>query len=743
MGVTVICKPQLASVMSDDDESGNTDRDISDKFAAIERELRAESFFDSIKDQLPGMLGMAFMFVITILIALFIRPWYDIAGLHAFGEEGATQVKYIAMELSFIFIFTGVILLLAKYKKDWIIKYGIMGILAMALMYSTVPLAHMMVIDFDAEPFEYDAASTHTSESYLVNYGMEGLLTAELTGEADGPWNDSVSYWHGQPFDGEPVWQIDQQRSPGNDLGDTRVVLNGNIATFTNGVWIWTIDIDSGEKLNTYACHEIDIIQGLIPLPNMHTACSLAVLIDDSMYVVSSDDSLFHYKVFEEQLMVYQAAWALPTNIGITEGVLYSEVISENRLLITTPTQVCIVELEETNKALLSLLEIEPATTAFVRNSTGYYVSSDFGHSPWSDVTMENASADTGFILLGENNGNVLGFEWNQSAEVEVVEQTKMHLMDFAETIQSARLTDLDVSGMTDMLITTGETAHWLHGQALVNRISFPVDDNFATGYFVEDSNASSQFVAIYDDDGSTAKHGEVTGEMMTISGLQLYDGPFLVGVIVAIALMILLYVHSEWYVVNTVGVLVGSGVIVMLGVAFVPSLIIIFMVVAAIYDAWAVYKSKHMLALADTMINLRLPILLVAPQSKGYSFKEGQTSISDKGEEMPAQSSAQTTTKKAKKNGGEAMFMGLGDVIFPGILVLSCAQWLDESVAIPVAMGALVGGLCGYAALMYFVAQGKAQAGLPLLNGGAILGYLITGLFFIGTSLLDFGISW
>lgn len=743
MGVTVICKPQLASVMSDDDESGNTDRDISDKFAAIERELRAESFFDSIKDQLPGMFGMAFMFVITILIALFIRPWYDIAGLHAFGEEGATQVKYIAMELSFIFIFTGVILLLAKYKKDWIIKYGIMGILAMALMYSTVPLAHMMVIDFDAEPFEYDAASTHTSESYLVNYGMEGLLTAELTGEADGPWNDSVSYWHGQPFDGEPVWQIDQQRSPGNDLGDTRVVLNGNIATFTNGVWIWTIDIDSGEKLNTYACHEIDEVQGLIPLPNMHTACSLAVLIDDSMYVVSTDDSLFHYKVFEEQLMVYQAAWALPTNIGITEGVLYSEVISENRLLITTPTQVCIVELEETNKALLSLLEIEPATTAFVRNSTGYYVSSDFGHSPWSDVTIENASADTGFILLGENNGNVLGFEWNQSAEVEVVEQTKMHLMDFAETIQSARLTDLDVSGMTDMLITTGDTAHWLHGQALVNKISFPVDDNFATGYFVEDSNASSQFVAIYDDDGSTAKHGEVTGEMMTISGLQLYDGPFLVGVIVAIALMILLYVHSEWYVVNTVGVLVGSGVIVMLGVAFVPSLIIIFMVVAAIYDAWAVYKSKHMLALADTMINLRLPILLVAPQSKGYSFKEGQTSISDKGEEMPAQSSAQTTTKKAKKNGGEAMFMGLGDVIFPGMLVLSCAQWLDESVAIPVAMGALVGGLCGYAALMYFVAQGKAQAGLPLLNGGAILGYLITGLFFIGTSLLDFGISW
>ncbi len=358
---------------------------------------------------------------------------------------------------------------------------------------------------------------------------------------------------------------------------------------------------------------------------------------------------------------------------------------------------------------------------------------------------MENASANTGFILLGEENGDVLGFEWNQSAEVEVEEQTNMHLMDFSDTIQSVRLTDLDTSGYTDMLITTGDTAHWLHGTLLKNRISFPVDDDFTAGYFIDESENSSQFVALYDVDGTIAKHGQVTGEMMELEGLQLYDGPFLAGLIVAIALMILLYVHSEWYVVNTVGILVGSGVIVMLGVAFVPSLIIIFMIAAAAYDAWAVYKSKHMLELADTMIGLRLPILLVAPQDKGYSFKDSTVQISDKGGEIPAQTSSKTKPAKsaAKNNGGEAMFMGLGDVIFPGMLVLSCAQWLDESVAMPVALGALVGGLCGYAALMYFVAQGKAQAGLPLLNGGAILGYIIAGLFFIGTSLFSFGISW
>ena len=731
--------------MSDDNNPDNAGREISKEFVAVERALRNESFFDSIKEQLSGMVGMAFMFVITIAIALFIRPWYDVAGLHAFGEDGAKQIRNIALELTFIFIFTALILVLAKYKKDWIIKYGIMGILAIALMYTTVPLAHMIVIDFDPEPFEYDAASTSTSESYLTQYGMDGFITTELTGEADGPWNDSVSYWQGQPFEGEPVWQVDQQRSPGNDLGDTRVVLNGNIATFTNGVWIWTIDVDTGEKLNTYACHTY-LDEQLVALPNMHTACSLAVQIDDSMYMVANDDSMFHWKIFGDELSTgAQGKWALPTNLQANEGVLYAEAISEDRLLITTATQVCIVELEETNTELLPNLETQLATTAFVRNSTGNYTGVDFGHSPWSNVTMENASANTGFILLGEENGDVLGFEWNQSADVEVEEQTNMHLMGFSETIQSVRLTDLDTSGYTDMLITTGDAAHWLHGTLLKNKISFPVDDDFTAGYFIDESENSSQFVALYDNDGTTAKHGQVTSDMMALDGLQLYEGPLMVGLIVAIALMVLLYVHSEWYVVNTVGILVGAGVIAMLGVAFVPSLIIIFMIAAAAYDAWAVYKSKHMLDLADTMIGLRLPILLVAPQDKGYSFKDNQAQISDKGGEIPAQTSSKTKPAKtaAKNTGGEAMFMGLGDVIFPGMLVLSCAQWLDESVAMQVAMGALIGGLCGYVALMYFVAKGKAQAGLPLLNGGAILGYTIAGLLFIGTSLFSFGISW
>ena len=69
-----------------------------------------------------------------------------------------------------------------------------------------------------------------------------------------------------------------------------------------------------------------------------------------------------------------------------------------------------------------------------------------------------------------------------------------------------------------------------------------------------------------------------------------------------------------------------------------------------------------------------------------------------------------------------EAMFMGLGDIIIPGTLVVSSKISMGWSVG----LGALVGSLIGFMVLMSFVLKGKPQAGLPLLNGGAILGFLI-----------------
>jgi presenilin-like A22 family membrane protease len=51
------------------------------------------------------------------------------------------------------------------------------------------------------------------------------------------------------------------------------------------------------------------------------------------------------------------------------------------------------------------------------------------------------------------------------------------------------------------------------------------------------------------------------------------------------------------------------------------------------------------------------------------------------------------------------------------------------EHADVLVTAGTLIGACIGFAFLMRYVATGRPQAGLPLLNGGAILGFLLTYL--------------
>ena len=212
------------------------------------------------------------------------------------------------------------------------------------------------------------------------------------------------------------------------------------------------------------------------------------------------------------------------------------------------------------------------------------------------------------------------------------------------------------------------------------------------------------------------------------------YSSTTIVALVLSITLLLVLIFEPRWYVINTVGILVGAGTITMLGVSFVPWIIILFMVLAAIYDAWAVYKSKHMLELADTMVNLELPVMLVAPQKPSH----GRVRVNRPEDGAPP-----------KRNFDETMLMGLGDVIFPGLLCISAMTWLPDasgpmglSGPVWVAIGTMIGSLVGYCVLMTYVARGKPQAGLPLLNGGAILGYFISAAIFIGSSAFVFNVS-
>ncbi|MCK4613917.1 MAG: hypothetical protein KAU14_03865, partial [Thermoplasmata archaeon] len=191
-------------------------------------------------------------------------------------------------------------------------------------------------------------------------------------------------------------------------------------------------------------------------------------------------------------------------------------------------------------------------------------------------------------------------------------------------------------------------------------------------------------------------------------------------GFIISAILTISLVKYPEWYVVDATGIATSVGVTSIVGISFAPGPILILMIILAVYDAISVYKTKHMIDLADSVMEFNLPVLLVIPKRLPYTFlkKKGLKEQLESGEER------------------EALFIGLGDIIFPSAFAVSLSVYLENKVEYTevlgisgvafVVAGVIIGTIIGYLMLMAFVLKGRPQAGLPLLNGGAILGYLI-----------------
>jgi len=186
--------------------------------------------------------------------------------------------------------------------------------------------------------------------------------------------------------------------------------------------------------------------------------------------------------------------------------------------------------------------------------------------------------------------------------------------------------------------------------------------------------------------------------------------------VVCALILIFILYKFPEWYVIDISGIFVGTGAIAIFGMSLGILLVIILLIVLAIYDAISVYKTKHMIDLADTVMDLKLPILLVIPKIRRYSLIKETKSLKEK-------------IKGDKER--EAFFIGLGDIVMPGILVASCFNNIQDGLIISISV--IVGTLIGFSILMAYVIKGRPQAGLPLLCGGAIAGYIVSSLIFFG----------
>jgi len=216
---------------------------------------------------------------------------------------------------------------------------------------------------------------------------------------------------------------------------------------------------------------------------------------------------------------------------------------------------------------------------------------------------------------------------------------------------------------------------------------------------------------------------------------------PALVAIPASALVAVALWVYPEWYVIDAAGVLMGAGAAGLFGISFGILPAIVLLAVLAVYDAISVYGTEHMLDLAEGVMDLRVPVVLVIPLTLGLSILPDEDKETAANSASDDQAEASSPADEAAVDGEapdvadrDAFFIGLGDAVMPTVLVASAARF---SPADPLALGvelvvnlpavtAMVGTFLGLFVLLRMVFAGRAHAGLPLLNGGAIGGYLV-----------------
>lgn len=242
----------------------------------------------------------------------------------------------------------------------------------------------------------------------------------------------------------------------------------------------------------------------------------------------------------------------------------------------------------------------------------------------------------------------------------------------------------------------------------------------------------------------------------------ELLPGP--VAIAAAALVPVLLWVHPEWYVLDATGAVIGAAAAGVFGISFglLPALLLL--TVLAVYDAISVYQTEHMLDLASGVMDLNIPVVLVFPLTLNYSVFDGDATFADDDTDSETALANDTDNDATATDGettatdgaGESIadatddesrgvfFVGLGDAVMPTVLVASAAFFSPApSLGVPFVPGlnlpallGMGGTFVGLAVLLRMVFAGEAHAGLPLLNGGTIAGYLL-GSVVSGVSLV------
>lgn len=187
----------------------------------------------------------------------------------------------------------------------------------------------------------------------------------------------------------------------------------------------------------------------------------------------------------------------------------------------------------------------------------------------------------------------------------------------------------------------------------------------------------------------------------------QTYLQYYIIIIAVPLLYLYLLIYRNEWYVVDSAGFFMSAGLSAVWGVLVGVWAAVALLVVFAIYDYIAVYRTKHMVSLAKVAIDESLPLLFVVPSEKGVKMSD----LTFDGRE-----------------GKKVLMLGFGDIALPSILVVSSALYGNNLLMFTLLpmLGALIGMF-----ILFFVNANRPAPGLPFINTGVIIGFLIAFFFF------------
>lgn len=170
---------------------------------------------------------------------------------------------------------------------------------------------------------------------------------------------------------------------------------------------------------------------------------------------------------------------------------------------------------------------------------------------------------------------------------------------------------------------------------------------------------------------------------------------------------------YHPWWLINACAIAFGIYGAAVLGQNFGILPAILVLAGTALYDYIAVFRTGHMLSLADalTSIDAPLPAAIIIPTSTRFF-----------------------DTRTHELTSEHSVTVGLGDFVIPSLLAVSAAVWTTApaitllGVQIPwPALGAIGGVIIGNVGVLYVLARyNRALPGLPFINTGAVIGFLV-----------------